>query len=346
MGFFSFLGDIAETALNFIPGGSTVAKIIPGVSSLFSDIDSEAKLKEQLANQKSLMQYQNDLNLQNWRTQQEFNNYANDLQHMKAAGINPLAYGGSSPTAAVSAVSGATAPDLMSLLNYQREMKLTQSQLKTQRLEQQHQDIENKAAAAELDARRAEAEARIAEANERTKEAKNITWFNDSRDSEAYQKYVQDWNLTPPDNSHQWQSQPQDDSDFNLWYFTDSDGLNHYEVYVPNLYGLTHRSQRKLNDYQLAKLNMLNQDLNNKYQSLQNKIFEKYGDKLEAAKLNQINQIIRNAMLNGNLLELDEKWFSHLGLGPNVIRSIVSTAQAFSGDLFQIVNSASMLFGK
>ena len=229
MSFWSVLGNIAETALNFVPGGSTVAKIIPGVSSIFSDVDSFAKSKQQFANQKSLMQYQNDLNLQNWQTQQSFNNYANDLQHMKEAGINPLAYGGSSPTPAVSSVSGASAPDLMSLLNYQKEMKLVRSQLDLNRLDVKAKTYENEALKAEKDARIAEASARVAEANEREKEARNLTWFNDSRDWDAYRKFVEEYNSTPPDSDHAWLHTKNEGSDFDVWYYQDDDDQNQVE---------------------------------------------------------------------------------------------------------------------
>lgn len=317
MSVWSFLGDIAETALHFVPGGSTVAKLIPGVSSIFSDADAEAKSKEQLANQKSLMQYQNELNLQNWQTQQDFNNYANDLQHMKEAGINPLAFAGASPTSAVSGVSGGTAPDLMSLLNYQRDMKLAQSQLQLQRLDAEAKRYENKAL-------KAEADARVAEAKNRKAEADADLRFGDRLIGEQ------------PDNLHDWL---QDESGY--WYYIGEDGKRVYPDTPTNVTPLRDilrnvRYNKELDEAETVRYNKYMADYNQRIRTIEYAIENTYGITMASETLHKLLSDIANIEARTDLtnaqkfqLEMDNEIWSKIGTDGRMIVKVLQYILGF-----------------
>ena len=324
----SLLGSIGKGLLK---GASSLIGKVPVVGDVVSGAiddylgEQERKqlAKEQIANSKELMTYQNELNQQNWQTQQEFNNFANDLTHMKEAGINPLAYGGSGQTPAIAGVTGASAPDAASLANYQVSMRLAQSQLKTQALEQEAQRYNNKALKAESDARIAESDARVAEARDRKAEA------------ESSFKVKQRVGSAPEGEGWIFNDEA------NVWSRTNPETLT-VEVVQPGTVRddlMRSRIARELGENDLVQIQK-------ELQRFETDLRKKFGKQLTSAQLRQVNSIIRNATLNGNLLELDEKWFSKLGLGPNVIRSIVSTAQAFSGELMNLVNSAGLIFAK
>lgn len=316
MSFLSFLGDIAETALNFVPGGSTVAKILPGVSSIFSNADAEAKSKQQLSNQMSLMQYQNDLNLKNWQTQQNFNNYANDLQHMKAAGVNPLAYGGSSPTAAVSSVSGASAPDLMSLVTYQKEMKLANSQLTLQRLDAEAKRYENKAL-------KAEADARVAEAKERKAEA------------EATYGYKESYRIPKPDNDHDWKKDAA-----GYWYYMEGGNKVYSSV---NIEGVRNRDilqnvrfNKELDEGETVTYNKYMALFNKQMREFDTIIAQEYGVDMAEAQLHKLLSDIANIEARTDLtnaqkfqLEMDNEIWGKIGTDGRMIVKVLQYILGF-----------------
>lgn len=96
------------------------------------------------------------------------------------------------------------------------------------------------------------------------------------------------------------------------------------------------RIGRELDEGRLVNLNYL---LNKFEYSLK----EKFGEKLTNAQLNQAYAIIRNATLNGDLMKIDVDTFKKLGIGPNVIRALVSTAQAFGGQLNGLIGATELL---
>ena len=317
MSFLSFLGDIAETALNFVPGGSTIAKILPGVSSIFSNADAEAKSKQQFSNQMSLMQYQNDLNLKNWQTQQNFNNYKNDLQHMKEAGISPLSYGGSSPTAAVSSVSGASAPDLMSLATYQKEMKLANSQLTLQRLDAEAKRYENKALKAEADARVAEAKTRKAEADADLR-------FGDRLIGEQ------------PDNLHDWL---QDESGY--WYYFGEDGKRVYPDTPSNVTPLRDilrnvRYNKELDEAETVRYNKYMADYNQRIRTIEYAIENTYGITMASETLHKLLSEIASIEARTDLtnaqkfqLEMDNEIWGKIGTDGRMIIKVLQYILGF-----------------
>lgn len=84
---------------------SIVSGILSGLGSIFGGLFGNYQQKKaneynremldkQLANNKQLAQYQYDLNLQQWQRENAYNNPANQLARLRAAGLNPhLIYG-------------------------------------------------------------------------------------------------------------------------------------------------------------------------------------------------------------------------------------------------------------
>ena len=311
----SFFGSLGKGLLK--AAGSLVSNIpVVGdiASSLLDDSERSSFSREQVANSKDLMNYQNEMNLNNWQTQMSFNNYKNDLIHMKEAGINPLAYGGSSPTAAVSGVSGASAPDISSLLNYQMSMKLQKLQLDNLR-------EDNKIKSADARAAQAEADARIAEAHEREFEAKANTKIK-NRVGKAPEG--EGWTF---------------DDDNNVWRRTDPETLT-VETLLPGTVRedlVRSRIAKELNESDLVAINK-------ELQRFETDLRKKFGDVLSASQLKAVQAATRQAILNGDIMKLDVDTFKKLGIGPNVIRAITSTAQAFAGELSGLGSAAAMFF--
>lgn len=309
----SFLGSLGKGILKGFGSMISSVPIIGDIAgSLLDDYERSSFSREQVGTSKDLMNYQNMLNLNNWQTQMGFNNYANDLQHMKSAGINPLDYGGSSPTAAVSGVSGASAPDISSLLNYQMSMKLNKLQLENLR-------EENKIKAADAKAAESEADARIAEAKEREFEAKANTKIK-NRIGEAPEG--EGWTF---------------DEDNNVWRRTDPETLT-VETLLPGTVREDLVRSRIAKEFNEADLVSINKEL----QRFETDLRKKFGDVLSASQLKAVQAATRQAILNGDILKLDVDTFKKLGIGPNVIRAIMSTAQAFAGELSGLGSAAAM----
>ncbi len=68
--------------------------VIPGAGSLIDFGLGAASSALSNKNSKSLMRYQNNLNIQNWKMQNEYNLPKNQMQRYLDAGLNPnLVYG-------------------------------------------------------------------------------------------------------------------------------------------------------------------------------------------------------------------------------------------------------------
>ena len=111
------IGAGAKAALGGLPGAVADSLLSFGANSFNNNLS--------LKNQKKLMDYQNDINLRNWKLQTEYNSPSNQMKLLREAGLNPnLAYGnlGNSASASVGSVShGSVSSNFQSskLSNYQ-----------------------------------------------------------------------------------------------------------------------------------------------------------------------------------------------------------------------------------
>lgn len=297
MSFWTSLGKVAASAANFIP------VVGPFIGDFLGDQVSQAESKEarkqQMSDSKSMMNYQNELNMSNWREQTEYNTPANQLARYKQAGINPLSVGvdgGSASTPA--AVSGQSAPDIGSILNYQLEAMRARQEIAASRAAVKGQEIENKAASAEADARIAEAHNRETEANALGKE---------------YGKP----STTPPEGEG-WQYNPDDNT-----YYRINDKDNTVEI-ILNDHRVNDviraRVNRELSESHVAQVTSAMQDF-----ELQ--LRKRYGDSLQAAELNRIVTQTASAALNNRLTQLDVDFYESLGVSQGTATGIVKIAR-------------------
>lgn len=112
MGFFSDLGTAASSAL-----GSGLAGVgLNAIGSIFSNMSAQKAEKRQFEYQKQLMSLQNQYQMSNWNEQfdktNEYNDPANQMSRLMAAGINPNSAAGMSisPFSNSTAQMGSVAP--------------------------------------------------------------------------------------------------------------------------------------------------------------------------------------------------------------------------------------------
>lgn len=295
MSFWTSLGKVAASAANFIP------VVGPFIGDFLGDQVSQAESKEarkqQMSDSKSMMNYQNELNMANWREQTEYNTPANQLARYKSAGINPLSVGvdgGSASTPA--SVSGQSAPDIGSILNYQLEAMRARQDIAASRAAVKGQEIENKAASAEADARIAEAHNRETEANALAKE---------------YGKP----SITPPEGEG-WQYDSSDNTFYRINGNTVEMVLNDQRVNDI----IRARVNRELSESHVAQVTSAMQDF-----ELQ--LRKRYGDSLQAAELNRIVTQTASAALNNRLTQLDVDFYESLGVSQGTASGIVNLAR-------------------
>ena len=92
--------------------GKLLDYLIPGAGAVLDFGLGIASSSTSNAQSKSLMRYQNDLNIQNWKMQNEYNSPKNQMQRYLDAGLNPnLVYGNLQNTAdSLSSPSASSAP--------------------------------------------------------------------------------------------------------------------------------------------------------------------------------------------------------------------------------------------
>ena len=316
MGFFGSLlkgiGKGLAGAATLIPGvGSFLSD---GLNSIIGDAERSDAISQQTSLNKEMMTYQHDLNRADWEAQNAYNTPLAQMQRITDAGINPLTQSFTGFQASLPfAVNSQSPPDVSSLLNYQMALRQFNLQSALTHQEIKGKKIENKVA-------EEEGKARIAEAKDREQEAlTNIKLKNRVG--------------SPPDGDGWIYNEEK-----NVWTRQNPDSLE-VETLLPGTVRddiIRSRIGRELDEGRLVNLNYL---LNKFEYSLK----QKFGEKLTQAQLNQVNAIIRNAALSGDLQKLDVDTFKKLGLGPNVIRALVSTSQAFGGQLNGMIGAAEMI---
>lgn len=89
-----------------------------GVTALATGIGNKKEQKRQYKYNMQMAQWQNDVNVANWRMQNEYNLPVNQMQRLKDAGINPNIAYSSSNSATAGSVSPSSKPDAVTPINY------------------------------------------------------------------------------------------------------------------------------------------------------------------------------------------------------------------------------------
>jgi hypothetical protein len=304
-----------------------------GLGALLGDSSDDNKELMQLQAQysKELMNYQHQLN-----SPAEYVSQLKDAglstALMFSKGANQVATSlGSSPQGDLAGIVQSKA--IMSQLGMQAaQTQLLKSEAKKNDVEAKGKEIENKVKAAE-------SKEQIATAEEYHK-FMNETFYTaeeyEKAAADAQKMMLTDFYEDHPDVDVQFE----DEDNEKVPYFIDSDGNKNYLVSAVNLFGLTRRYRNFNREFNGSELAYATNKINNEFLDLQRKVYEKYGDKVESAKLSQAMAYVRNAIQDANMKALDYKVFEKLGLGPNVIRTIVTGAQALSGNLNSLVFGA------
>lgn len=283
------LAKAASKAASFIPVVGTYVSDV--ADSMISDWESSEARKQQMSDSKAMMQYQNDLNMQNWQMQNEYNTPAAQLQRYQDAGINPLAVGIDGGAAATpAAVSGQSAPDIGSILQYQIEAARAKTEIALAREDLKSKKIENKAAAVESDARIAESHVREIEAQSRSKE---------------YQR------STPPDDREGWQRNG------NTW--TRTDGNNVEVVLADTAIDQAVRAslQHQVSDAKAAATAV-------KLADLDETLKRTYGAALEDVTWRRLEAEVLKLDLDNQLQKLDVEFLNSIGIGGRMAQGILS----------------------
>lgn len=306
------------------------------LGSFLGSSDAATQNKELMHQQyqysRDLMKYQNELNSPGTYLQQlKDANLSPALMYSK--GANQLSTGlGSTPSGDLSGVVQNKAL-LAQIANTSADTALKIAEAKKSSSEAKRNEIENKV-------RDAQSVEEIASAEELHRFMNETFYTEDELKKESDLQraaFLSDFMEEHPEINVQFEE------DTGTPYFVDSNGYKNWLVNAVNMFGYNRRRRVLNRSFDGEEVNYVTQKINQKYLELQQRIYEKYGEKVESAKLQQAMAYVRNAVVDADLKSLDYKVFEKLGLGPNVIRSILSGAQALSGDFGMLMNGVGMM---